>query len=85
MKYWYIFLSFYICASLHCYIPAPTKPDLLSPSFTRSDYLSHYVEVGQQVLNHLLTLPWVDSSKVIVAGHSQGAKSSNETIFEDIF
>lgn len=56
------------------YIPDPTQPNTLSLDFIKADYLDHYVERGNLVLDFLKKQPWVDSSKLIIAGHSQGTK-----------
>lgn len=45
-----------------------------SDDFIKSDYLENYVHRAIKVLKFLRKQDWVDSSKLIVAGHSQGSK-----------
>lgn len=47
--------------------PQPTK------EFSKADYLENYVERAKIVLDFLRKQAWVDTSKLIIAGHSQGA------------
>ncbi|RZJ48918.1 MAG: hypothetical protein EOO19_06810 [Chryseobacterium sp.] len=42
--------------------------------FQKADYLENYVNRGLKVLKFLKKQKWVDNSKLIVAGHSQGSK-----------
>ncbi|MCX8534408.1 hypothetical protein [Chryseobacterium luquanense] len=42
--------------------------------FQKADYLENYVQRAQKVLKFLKKQDWVDNSKLIVAGHSQGSK-----------
>lgn len=41
--------------------------------FNHNNYLDYYVERNKKVIQFLLTNSWVDSSKIVVAGHSQGS------------
>lgn len=43
-------------------------------SFQRADYLDNYTNRAIKVLNFLKKQKWVNPSKLIVAGHSQGSK-----------
>lgn len=45
-----------------------------SEEFVSADYLENYVNRAIKVLKFLKKQDWVDSSKLIVAGHSQGSK-----------
>lgn len=56
------------------YIPDPSKPGAFSTDFLAADYLDNYVARGLTVLEFLQKQSWVDTSKLVVAGHSQGAK-----------
>ncbi|WP_281616254.1 hypothetical protein [Flammeovirga sp. SubArs3] len=56
------------------YIEDPSKPSQISEAFTNADYLDNYVQRGLEVLQFLKRQPWVDTSKVVVFGHSQGSK-----------
>jgi pimeloyl-ACP methyl ester carboxylesterase len=44
------------------------------PEFYRNDFIDNYVARANSVLNFLLKQAWVNSEKVVIAGHSQGAK-----------
>lgn len=46
--------------------------------FFRADYLENYVKRANIVLSFLREQSWVDNSKLIVAGHSQGSKVAPE-------
>lgn len=45
-----------------------------SPEFAKADYLENYVDRANQVLNYLKKQKWVNSNKIVVAGHSQGSR-----------
>ena len=47
-----------------------------SIAFQKADFLDNYVERGITVLKFLRKQKWVDNSKLIVAGHSQGSKET---------
>jgi pimeloyl-ACP methyl ester carboxylesterase len=57
-----------------CYIPDTTRPNVFAPDYERADYLENYVKRAEKVLKYLKKQPWVDHSRLVVAGHSQGAK-----------
>jgi len=42
--------------------------------FLRNDYLENYVNRATKVISFLKKKTWIDKKKIIVAGHSQGAK-----------
>lgn len=50
--------------------------------FIRADYLENYVNRAIKVLRFLKKQDWVDSSKLIVAGHSQGSKIATKIASE---
>mgnify|MGYP000619195700 CR=1 FL=1 len=56
------------------YIPNGEKPNELSNDFIEANYLENYVNRANTVLSYLKKQDWVDTAKLIVAGHSQGAK-----------
>lgn len=58
----------------YSYIPNPNEPDELDIEFIKSDYLENYETRASAVLKFLRKQTWVDNSKLIVAGHSQGSK-----------
>jgi pimeloyl-ACP methyl ester carboxylesterase len=58
----------------YCYIPNSKEPDEFDQEYVKSDYLENYVKRAKVVLNFLGKQKWVNNSKLIVAGHSQGSK-----------
>lgn len=48
--------------------------DLPSLDFQRADFLENYTNRAITVLKYLHKQKWIDNSKLIVAGHSQGSK-----------
>ena len=43
------------------------------PDFHKVDYLENYVDRANKVIKFLMKQKWVDSQKLVVAGHSQGS------------
>lgn len=62
-----------INAQFH-YVPDPAKPFEFSQAYLMADHLQNYVDRAGRVLAFLNHQPWVDPSKLVVAGHSQGSK-----------
>jgi len=58
----------------YCYIPNPNEPDEFDKEYIESDYLENYEKRANEVLKFLRKQKWVDNSKLVVAGHSQGSK-----------
>lgn len=58
----------------YCYIPDANKPTEFDKEYELSDYLENYQKRANAVLKYLQKQKWVDNSKLIVAGHSQGSK-----------
>jgi pimeloyl-ACP methyl ester carboxylesterase len=58
----------------YCYIPNPNEPDEFDKEYIESDYLENYEKRANAVLKFLRKQKWVDNSKLVVAGHSQGSK-----------
>ena len=58
----------------YCYIPNLNEPDEFDPNYVKSDYLENYENRANSVLKFLRKQKWVDNSKLVVAGHSQGSK-----------
>lgn len=56
------------------YVPNLEKPNSFSSEYLNANYLDNYVERASHVLDFLKLQSWVDSSKLVVAGHSQGTK-----------
>lgn len=60
--------SQYVC------ITDSTNEHSFSEDFLNADYLENYVNRANTVLNYLSKQSWVDKSKIVVAGHSQGSR-----------
>ncbi len=58
----------------YCYIPNPNEPNVFSEEYVKADYLENYKDRANKVLRFLRKQKWVDNTKLIVAGHSQGSK-----------
>jgi len=51
--------------------------------FFKADYLENYVERANVVLSFLQEQSWIDNSKLVVAGHSQGSKIAPRIAFRN--
>ncbi|WP_196885497.1 hypothetical protein [Aureivirga sp. CE67] len=58
----------------YSYVPNPENKNKLSEAYLKNDYLENYVNRANSVLKFLEKQDWVDSSKLVVVGHSQGTK-----------
>jgi pimeloyl-ACP methyl ester carboxylesterase len=58
----------------YCYVPDTTKPEQFVNEYVKADFLENYEKRAKAVLNFLQKQTWVDNSKLVVAGHSQGSK-----------
>lgn len=58
----------------YCYIPDPNESDEFDKEYIEADYLENYEKRANEVLKFLRKQKWVDKSKLVVAGHSQGSK-----------
>lgn len=58
----------------YCYIPNPEKTNEFDKEYIESDYLENYQQRANLVLKYLRKQKWVENSKLIIAGHSQGSK-----------
>lgn len=58
----------------YCYIPNSEAPEKLDKEYIKSDYLEMYRNRANTVIKYLQRQKWVDKSKLIIAGHSQGSK-----------
>jgi len=56
------------------FVPNIEKPNEYSPEYINANYLENYVNRANTVLNFLNNKDWVDTTKLIIAGHSQGTK-----------
>ena len=57
----------------YCYIPNPSNKNEYSEEYLKNDYVENYVNRANRVLKYLLKQKWVDKSKIVIAGHSQGS------------
>lgn len=70
----------------HNYITDTTNQYSYSLKYLKSDYSENYVNRANKVLNFLRKQDWINSNKIVVAGHSQGARvavgiaSSNKNV-----
>ncbi len=56
------------------FIPDPNAPKSLSQDYLADNYLDHYVDRTQLVLDDLQAKSWVEKDEIHLIGHSQGAK-----------
>ncbi|MDX1913781.1 MAG: hypothetical protein SFV22_19955 [Saprospiraceae bacterium] len=56
------------------YVPDRWQPNNYLPAYLQADYLENYVQRAEKVGDFLKKQAWVDTSRMVVAGHSQGAK-----------
>ena len=58
----------------YLYVPNPAKSNEFSSEYIKADYLENYVNRANTVLKFLKNKNWIDTTKLVVSGHSQGAK-----------
>ena len=56
------------------YITDTTNQYSYSLEYLKADYSENYVRRANEVLNYLSKQKWVDNNKLVIAGHSQGAR-----------
>lgn len=56
------------------YVPDTANPQLFDPLYLKGDYLANYVRRANAVLRFLYKQPWVEPSKTVALGHSQGSR-----------
>ena len=49
-----------------------TSPEFISKKYIQNNYRERYVDQCDQVINFLLRQPWIDTSKVVYCGGSEG-------------
>jgi pimeloyl-ACP methyl ester carboxylesterase len=64
--------------SNYCYVTNPKDEHSFDPNYLEADYLENYVNRANKVIDYLHKQAWVDKSKLIVAGHSQGSRIAAE-------
>ncbi len=57
----------------YTYTPDTTHPNSMLDDFLIADNLDNYVDRANKVLNFLRKQKWVDNSRLVAAGHSQGS------------
>lgn len=62
----------------YAYIPDTSNRRQYSRAYLEADYLDNYRQRVEKVLNFLRKQNWVDNSRLVVAGHSQGSKVAVE-------
>ncbi|MET4083525.1 putative esterase [Pedobacter sp. UYP30] len=60
------------------YVPDTAKSDSLSNDYLKNNYLDNYVSRAKKVIKYLYRQKWINKKKIIVVGHSQGAKVALE-------
>lgn len=60
--------------SNYCYVPDTTRKNEISDAFVVADNIDNYVNRANKVLDFLSKQKWVDNSRLVVAGHSQGSR-----------
>ncbi|TSJ47788.1 alpha/beta hydrolase family protein [Fluviicola chungangensis] len=58
----------------YMYITDSTYKNSIPDSYLKADYLENYVDRANKVLSFLRKQKWVDNSRLVVAGHSQGSR-----------
>jgi hypothetical protein len=66
--------------SRYCYMPDTTNENGISDEFLKADYLANYVSRANKVLRFLSEQKWVDNSRLVAAGHSQGSRIIAELV-----
>lgn len=62
----------------YCYVTDTSRQHSYSIDYVKANYLENYVNRASEVLKFLKTQDWVDHSKLVVAGHSQGSRVAVE-------
>jgi hypothetical protein len=58
----------------YCYITDTTNQHSYSLEYLKADYSENYIDRANKVLKFLSKKKWIKSDKIVVAGHSQGAR-----------
>ncbi|MNJ92098.1 hypothetical protein D3C87_97550 [compost metagenome] len=69
-----VLLDFSQVNSNYCYIPDTTRKNEISDAFVMADHIDNYVDRANKVLDFLSKQKWVDNSRLVVSGHSQGSR-----------
>ena len=65
------------------YVTDTSDQNSYSTEFLRANYLENYVNRANKVLKFLKKQKWIDSDKIVVAGHSQGAPIAKQIALEN--
>ncbi|HIP32899.1 MAG TPA: hypothetical protein EYG86_09065 [Crocinitomicaceae bacterium] len=68
----------------YAYVTDSADENSYKESFLKADYLENYVNRANAVLNFLLKQSWVEKTKLVVAGHSQGARVATKLVVDNI-
>lgn len=60
--------------SSYCYMADSTNPNSIPDEYLKADYLDNYIARATKVLDFLSKQKWVDNSRLVAAGHSQGSR-----------
>lgn len=60
--------------SNYCYMADSTNPNSIPDEYLKADYLDNYIARATKVLDFLSKQKWVDNSRLVAAGHSQGSR-----------
>ena len=58
----------------YMYMADTTNPNSVPDAYLKADYLENYVNRANKVLAFLRKQKWVDNSRLVAAGHSQGSR-----------
>ncbi len=60
--------------SNYCYMPDSTNRNSVPDAYVKADNLENYIARANKVLDYLSKQKWVDNSRLVAAGHSQGSR-----------
>ncbi|MNJ84893.1 Alpha/beta hydrolase family protein [compost metagenome] len=60
--------------SNYCYMPDSTNRNSVPDAYVKADNLENYIARANKVLGYLSKQKWVDNSRLVAAGHSQGSR-----------
>lgn len=58
------------------YITDPTQEYSYDENYLKADFVENYINRANRVIHYLLKKEWINNSKIVVAGHSQGAREA---------
>jgi len=60
----------------YCFVTDTNDQKSYSTLYLKNNYADNYISRAREVINYLYGQKWVDSSKIILFGHSQGTKTA---------